>query len=91
MQNLYKLHTTQILVEELDNGYLIDYQSPNGDEGVRIREAFSADDYDDTGKSECEALKKLLWAIVDHTQNYSKHNQWNVSIHLEKDGTIVDE
>jgi len=80
------------------NGWLVEIKSYWEDKPNKIRwvqEAFTYDEEQEeveARKSRCDALRNMLYFIKEKglEEFYQKHNTWNVSINLEKDGEVED-
>jgi len=78
-----------MIIKCLSNGWTLTLPAETEDE-TDYTEGFVYND-DATQKPECEALQSLLWAIIEQIKPYSKHNEYNVVVNIEKDGKIIED
>lgn len=80
----------KIIIESIDNGWLITYPNGCGNTDQEVRMAFNYPDMDMDDHKECEALRDVLWEVISFFKPYSKHSKYNVVAHVEKEGEIID-
>ena len=88
-----------VKIYTINNGWLVEIKSYWEDEPDKIRWIRQAFTYNEeqmeekAQKSQCEALQKMFYFIKGEGLGewYQKHNTWNLSIDLEKDGKIVED
>lgn len=78
-----------IKIKQIDNGFILTKPNPNIEGEIELAFSFDAD-FDESGEKECEAIKDLLWEVLEDIKPYSKHNKWNVVVNCEKDGKIIE-
>ena len=80
-------------IEQLENGYLLTDVSDNWEEDKVIHEEKTCFEYvdDAEGKSECFAIKRLLWEIINKYRAFSKHVKFNVVVRVEDNCEEIEE
>ena len=70
-----------INIEEINNGWLLEFAEQN------TKIAFTTED-DEKSKKSKEALQHLLYEILYHISNQSKHDEYKVNITVEKNDEL---
>lgn len=71
----------KVTIQNVDNGFIVKFPYEDGD-GYGV-EVFNYEDSPDYEKEKCEALIKALYSVKEGLGEFwSKHNAFNVGIHL---------
>ncbi len=79
-------------IESVLNGYTLSWDEELNDGSFRVEKKVFEERSDiDENLSECKAFLDLLLELAEIYCPYCKHNKYNVSVNLEKDGKIVED
>ena len=73
----------ELIIKYANNGFIVEWEEEvEKDYKIKKREVFEEDNSED---GELKVMKKMLWFVKDHFGvTWSKHNEINLDIKLEK-------